>query len=487
MSQGKLAKETGAPVRIISRWQAGYQYRIGSPLLLLFSTPFIVWQMGVLFFSGTTMSLFGRTPIPLTQQDTSLVIAGGYLFSISFICLFPRKAVWIERILMLVALAATALMLFPFPTAIITILFYMAAFLCVFSIGTMLSIAAHHFTVETAWRDGIISMVCGGILIAVLQNDFIKVDFTAFTIFSILLVAMQTMFYYLIPVKIEVPYAGRENKQKMPGILFLGIWLISGFATLLICFASSYAESVRHGVSVLYLSAVVIAVALYLLRKKLGAKSLRVFGVFFGISIFGFVLAYLSMQLPALGLIACVFLGFVVVLANLWMFFGAASFHVYPTRFIGAIGAGVGLALALLHAGLLNLLRNNTALLYGLYAALSVVLLLIYYFLEPYFTHQWGGAYGEQGKAAEPAKEKAFPPASGEGAGCGPFSALSEQERTLAKLILEGHTETSAARAMNITLNTQKGYRKNLYAKLNIHSKRELFELINNAHVWMNG
>lgn len=31
------------------------QYRIESPLLLLFSMPFIVWQMGVLFFSGTSM------------------------------------------------------------------------------------------------------------------------------------------------------------------------------------------------------------------------------------------------------------------------------------------------------------------------------------------------------------------------------------------------------------------------------------------------
>ncbi|MBE6349102.1 MAG: helix-turn-helix transcriptional regulator, partial [Spirochaetaceae bacterium] len=36
------------------------------------------------------------------------------------------------------------------------------------------------------------------------------------------------------------------------------------------------------------------------------------------------------------------------------------------------------------------------------------------------------------------------------------------------------------AKEMNITLNTQKSYRKNLYTKLNIHSRRELFNLLKN-------
>lgn len=59
------------------------------------------------------------------------------------------------------------------------------------------------------------------------------------------------------------------------------------------------------------------------------------------------------------------------------------------------------------------------------------------------------------------------------------FDSLSEQEQILVSLVLDGHTESSVAKMMNITLNTEKSYRKNVYSKLNIHSKRELFDLAN--------
>lgn len=455
----------------------GKQYNVSGWLMALFSLPFIVWQMGILFFSGTTMSLFGRTPIPLSEDDTVVVIAAGYVASIVFLCLFPRKAIIAERVLMPLALAATVLMLFPFSSSVITVLFYISAFCCVFSIGTMLSIAAHQLTVGTVWRDGIISMVGGGILVAVLQNDFVKVDFTVFTVFSVVFIAMQTVFYYLLPAKIEAVYISRENKREMPGILFIGIWLIIAFSAILICFASSFAESIKNGVSVIYLSAAAFAALLYVLRKKLGVRSVRVFGIFFALSVFGFALAHLSLIIPALRIIACVFLGLMVVLANLWLYFAAVSFGVYPLHYIGAIGAGTGLVLALVHSGLLELLRDNLPLLYGLYAVLSVALLLVYFFLEPYFSHAWNKARAEkpsERNAATLTKEAAAEIAAKE-----PLAGLSEQERILAGLILDGHSETSAARIMNITLNTQKGYRKNLYTKLDIHSKRELFEIMN--------
>lgn len=154
------------------------KYKIGNSLILLFSAPFIVWQMGVLYYSGTTMSLFGRTPIPLTQEDTIAVIAAGYIVSMLFMCLFPKKTILAERILLPVAFTATVLMLFPFSSAVVTVLFYIEAFICTFSIGTMVSVAANQFTVETTWRDGVLAAVFGGTLIALLQNDLFQVSFT---------------------------------------------------------------------------------------------------------------------------------------------------------------------------------------------------------------------------------------------------------------------------------------------------------------------
>lgn len=446
----------------------GYQIRISSSFLWMFTACFIVWQLGVLFYSGTTMSLFGRTPIPLIEEDTTLIIGIGYIASIAFICLFPRKTVYAERIVLPAGLIATVLMLFPFSPEVLTILFYIEAFSCVFSIGTMASLASHLFTLETTWRDAIIGLSVGGILIAVLQNDFFPVSFTVFTLFSLVMIAALMLLHFLIPAKIEVPYVSRENHVQMPKILFWGTWMLNAFSTLLLCLASSFAESFTHGVSIYYISGAVLALLAGYLKKRYGGYAIKIFSTYFMLTIAGFILAAFSMQVPQIKPIACILLGFVVVLANYWIFFCAVAFKFYPTRFIGAMGAAQGLILALVHSGLLEVFRENAALLYGLYAVLAVLMMLCYYFLEPYFTYAW-----QQTKKTKETSELE------NGDKNNPFSALSEQERILADLILRGYTESIIAREMNITLNTQKSYRKNLYAKLDIHTKRELFEMAN--------
>ena len=454
----------------------GQQYLIATPLLLLFSASFLVWQMGVLYFSGTTMSLFGRTPIPVTAQGTVPAIAAGYIASIVFLCLLPRKAVLAERILLPVALAATMATLLPLPGKAIASLFYIETFICVFSIGMMGSVAAQHFTPDTTWRDGILCTAVGGALIAVLQNDIVKVSFTVFALLSVLLIAGITIFFYLIPAKIEVSYVRRENgvkTHKLPGVLFIGLFLLIGFSTLLLCFATAFAESFEGGVCILYLSAAAMTLALALLRKKLGGRSIRAFGGFFMLAVFGFVLAVVSVSIPPLRYAAVILLGFIVALANMWMYFSAVAFGIYPTRFIGAIAAAQGLLIVLLHAGLLALLRSSLTLLYGIYAVVSVALMLTYHFLEPYFLYAWKQKHSLKKEISSAEMESDMPPDKN------PLLLLSEQERNLVDLILAGYSGSSIATQMNITMNTQKSYRKNIYIKLDIHSKRELFELIN--------
>ena len=507
------------PTKYIEK--VNFQYRIANRLLMLFSAPFIVWQMGILYYSGNTMALEGRTPIPPAAENTAPVIVAGYLSCILAVCLFPRWIIWIERVLLFGALAASVFMLYPLPVKSEILLFYITAFVCVFSIGAMASVAAHQFTVETTLRDGVISMVLGGVLIGALQSDAIQVDFRGFTFISTLLIAAHTAFYCLIPAKIEVPYVSRQNKVKMPKMRFVGIWFINGFSTLLTCFVSSYAESVENGVSVLYFSAAAIAALLYLMTKRFGGRAIRMYGMFLPLTVMGFVLAFVAPYFPGLRLIICGLHGFVVAVANFWIFFAAESFRSYPTRFIGALSAGVGLSLAMFHSGLLALLQDNTPLLYGIYAVLSAAFFIIYHIFEPYFTYEWTRKEPEKRPSGSPelsGSEPFEPEPSGtqpsgfkagrlpeqreEGAAIiGPdrgavaeetpapgraeaqtefhsFGALSEQERILAELILNGYTESSIAQMMNITLNTQKSYRKNLYAKLDIHSKRELFKLV---------
>jgi DNA-binding CsgD family transcriptional regulator len=61
------------------------------------------------------------------------------------------------------------------------------------------------------------------------------------------------------------------------------------------------------------------------------------------------------------------------------------------------------------------------------------------------------------------------------------FDSLSGQEMRLAELIIQGYTNPEIAKSLKITDNTVRYYRKSLYSKLQIHSRRELFELAERA------
>jgi hypothetical protein len=47
------------------------------PLLMCFAM-FTAWQMGMVYFSGQTMSVDGRTPLPVELGSMTALIAAGY-------------------------------------------------------------------------------------------------------------------------------------------------------------------------------------------------------------------------------------------------------------------------------------------------------------------------------------------------------------------------------------------------------------------------
>lgn len=443
----------------------GYQYNISGFLLLLLSTPFTIWQMGVVFYSSTTLSLLGRTPISLDQNVVSIILIIGYLVSMLFVFLFPRKTITAQRITMSVAFICTVAMLFEIPTDLVRLLYYADMFICVFSIGMLLSICVNQFTLATLWKDAIISICVGGIGVALLQNDFFDISFTQFIFLSLVLIAMQIALLYFIPAKIEMPFLSKKDNAPKPNLLLFGIWGIITLSTLLLCFASAYAESVKNGIPLLYASSAAVGLALFIIRKKCKRYSIKIFSVFLSLSVLGFGCVGLSFSFPVFSYIACILFGFVVALASLWVYFGGFAFSIYPSKNVGVIGAGIGLGVAILHSLLLQILRDNLIILYGIYCFIALALMLCYSSLEGYFMY----AFSKQKNAQTIEKVN------------NALSVLSEQEGILAKLILDGHSETSAAQIMNISINTQKSYRKNLYSKLNIHSKKELFDLVNNA------
>lgn len=57
-------------------------------------------------------------------------------------------------------------------------------------------------------------------------------------------------------------------------------------------------------------------------------------------------------------------------------------------------------------------------------------------------------------------------------------SLLTVREREVLHLMFEGKASKSAARSLNISPDTERGHRKNIYSKLNVASQAELFSLI---------
>ena len=127
----------------------------------------------------------------------------------------------------------------------------------------------------------------------------------------------------------------------------------------------------------------------------------------------------------------------------------------------------LGLSVTLIQSYVLELFRANYASLFFVYALIAVLVSLLYMTLSPYLIYAWKN---ENRKPAEESEKKQT--------SADALAALSGQERRLAELILSGYSGSEIAEIMNITLGTMKNYRINMYQKLFIHSRRELFELV---------
>ena len=155
------------------------------PLLFCFSV-FTVWQMGVVFFSSKSLSLDGKTPLPVTQDNSTAVIAVAYLVSILALIFFQKYSVVILRGTLTVSLVSMLLFYLPFSPEVIALFFYLQTFCCVFLIGFIGAVIINLFTLETELIDVAITSAVSGIAIALLQNDIFSVSYPIFHVVSII-------------------------------------------------------------------------------------------------------------------------------------------------------------------------------------------------------------------------------------------------------------------------------------------------------------
>ena len=464
------------------------------PLLICFAM-FNAWQMGMVYFSGQTMSIDGRTPLPVNIDDVTIHIVSGYILSILVMIFLPGTIVWMERIAAFIALFAALVLYLPLPPEILVFALYLQFFCCCFMIGFETAIIVGLFTEKTA----IIFLTMGyGITIipaALLQNDFIKFPYSIFRIFTVFALVLMLIFFLYLPAKAWPRCVKKADGLTAPKSVFAGVFLWTGLSCLVCLFGIAAAENVKHGVFVFYLSSSICGFIIFLLWKFFDISVFRSIYVIIALGVMGFVMSLASFYLPALSITACVLLGAGYV--SLWFnpFFGNILFsRHYPSKFISPLIIGTAFVAVLIHSRLLDILRNNTILLHVTYLVITVGMALLYFLLEPYLLYSFRNRpLFENSKPEADEQLKDIDEQTEENADlqsvnkqiddlskklkASTLDDLSYQELRIAELSLKGHTYAEIATALNIKLNTVRWYMKNIYTKLQINSKAELFHL----------
>lgn len=468
------------------------------PWLLCLSM-FATWQMGIMLFSGNTLSIGARTPIPFTIDSgvITALVAIGFVLDILFLIFLQRYSVMAAGASVGIALLAALMLYLPLAPQIAAALFYIQAFCCVFLIGVLIATIVNLLTEKTAIKEVIMSLISSGCLIAILHNDVVPVSFRVFHVFTVVALVMLFLFFCQMPTNIWPDYVKKNTGLVKPKAFMIQIFALIGFSSVITLFGSAVSYSVEHGISVYYLAYAGCGAMLAVLWKKFHIIPLKSAAAMIAVGALGFPLAIASLYAPALALLACALLGAGGIVSCMSSYLGVVIARRYPSRFVTPGIMGLGFAASLIQAVLLSTLRDNLAALYVVYLVIAVALVILYLLLEPYLWYSMRGrtleelvgtVVDEAGADQAPQKKTAQEtrPTPGEDSLRDlrmktllqhTLSPLTRREYQLADCIMRGLRRSEIAEEMGVKPETVTKYTNQLYNKFGIHRRQDLFKL----------
>ncbi len=444
--------------------------RLDVPLSLLACFAlFSAWQMGVIYFSGTALSLFGRTPVPLSILNMTALIAAGYVLSILFLIFFPHRIVEVARASVAAAFVFALTFLLPLPPGLLAVLYYGQCFCCVFIIGVETGVVTYLFNQASALRYIFAGYAVAEILIAVLHNDFVQLPFSVFHSFSLVSILLLGLFFFSLPlnnfISGEDTDSPEDSETDEPLKKYRG-YALCALGCFMTLFGTAVAETVRYGVMTLYLSAAVISATFYLLMGRFHFSLVKGASVLVGLSAFGFMAAIASLFIPPLAIPACAFLGGGIVLCIINPFYGLVMMLRRPSRFIAPITIGIAFVTVLIHSALLEAFREQAYILYAVYLLIAVAGAILYLMFIPTFIRA--------------SKKEPIPPLPTTHV---PRSVaddiesfgLTHREKDVCRLLLQGLSVKQIAYKLNISFSTANTHYRSLYKKLGVSTRSEFF------------
>ena len=459
------------------------------PLLICFAM-FAVWQMGMIYFSGQTMSVDGRSPLPVNVDDVTVLVAAGYILSILVMIFIPRIIVWAERVTASAALLSALVLFLPLSPEILAAALYAQYFCCCFMIGFEPAVIIGLFNEKTAVLHLTAAYVAAMLLVAVLQNDFIKIDFAVFNMFTIVALVLIVFFFFKLPTNSWTRTAKKADGLIAQKKLFAGIFFWVIMSCFVVLFGVAVAEKFTHGVSVFYLSAAIFSFVVYFLWKRCGIVSFKSFSIAVSTGAIGFILAIDSLHIPALSLVVCVFLGAGSMGCWTIPLFGIYMSKQYPSKFISPSIIGIAFIAVLTHTALLGILRNNTNVLYVVYLVIAVGLVILYLILEPYLLYSFRGRslqkiierhnVVEGQKADAPAENEALKKLKRAA-----IQPLSDRECQIGEMTILGIRQGVIAETLKIDTSTVKYHRTSLYNKFGVGNRDELVRRVEEMNLML--
>jgi DNA-binding CsgD family transcriptional regulator len=466
---------------------------------------FTAWQIGVFSYSGAALAVRGRLPLDIHVGNLTPLISLGYILSIAWMLIFPKRIVRAERVMAALALLSALALYLPFPLAAATVFFLIQLLCCCVMIGFETAIIAGLFSEKTAVRHLLIAYGLVFIPAALMQADFFETPYWVFQHFNVAALVLQLLFYCKLPSRVWPRYVRKGTALARPKRLFEGLFVLCFLGNIVFSFGISVAEGAVHGVFVFYISFAVFAIAGYALLRHFGISPLRYASISVVVSVVGFIIAIVALYVPALTLPACVLLGPGTAVCILIPYYGVVMTRRYPSRFVSPVIIAISFAASvLLLSWLIEVFRENTTLLYTLYLAIAVATAVLYLFLEPYLLYSFRGrplisdeeiaGIVRTASGADPSPEN-----PGEGTAAGPppepvlaepslterqrnliagaFDKLTLKELAVAELLMQGFKYEVICTRLHISKNTAYWYRRQLFDKLQIGSLQELFAL----------
>ncbi len=440
--------------------------RIEYPLSRLFCFMlFVVWQMGIIYYMGPALTIDGNVPLPISMDNTTMLIVAAYIVCIIWLIILPDKFVLAARASSLVALATAFGLFLPIAPETLALLLYIQVFCCCFMIGFESATIIFLLKEKTAIVHLMLCYPIGYFIIAFMQNEVIALPFSWFRFGIAAMLILLTYFYFRLPSGSCPRFVKKSDNLIRPKKLLSGAYFLVLLGCLLGVISPAVAAEIEHGVSIFYSCAAIAALFLYYLYKRRGMHPLKTLSFAISIGALGFLLLFVSLYIPALQLPACIFISISMTPCALLPLVILVVVKQYPSRFAVAIHLSFAVVAVLIHSSMLEIFRSDLTMLYLAYLAIIIATAIAYLLVSPFLL----GVLNE--KLISKDRAVTVVPSA--------LSSLTERELEVSDLICRGYSNRDIAKMLFISEHTVKDHTKNIYRKLDIHSRFELAALVN--------